>query len=126
MEFLQGLAASTNLPFVTPAWADEPWNYTIRHRARWLNVYVTFTLPTIPSPFTEYKVFLKYDGATVGTFDLVLKTSPTYLSVDLDAAPGPYTSGNWFSIQIDVEHAEWGADAVQVLRVFESDTNLSV
>ncbi len=122
---MHGLAASTNLPFSTPAWADEPWTYTIRHRARWLNVYVTFTLPTIPGPFTEYKVFLKYDGDTVGTFDLVLETSPAYLSADLDASPGPYTYGDWFGIEIDVEHPEWGADAVQVLRVFESDTDLS-
>jgi len=122
LEHFYGLASTVNVPFVPPAWASEPWGFNIRHRARYLNVYISYSLPELPHPFTEYKLFFSYGGVLVKTTDLVLAAaSPLYLTVDLDAF-GPFTIGTWYSIEIDVEHSEWGADAVSIQRIFESDT----
>jgi hypothetical protein len=126
IEWLYGQAVSVNVPFVSPPWVDEPWSWTIRHKARYLNVYLSYNLPVIPGPFTEYKIFINYDGDLVSTTDLVIADpSPIYITVDLDAF-GPYTYGDWFTIEIDIEHPEWGADAVTIQRVFESSTDESV
>ena len=125
LEYLYGLAQSANVPFVQLSGENdiEAARPYIRHRARYLHIYLSFDLHITSS---SGSLVTKYNGLTVSTYDTFaaggVDPFAAYINIDLDAAPGPFTSGTWYPIVFESQTSGGGYDYIYIQRLFESDS----
>lgn len=124
LEYLKGLASTVNVPFIQISGENdiEAARPYIRHRARYLHIYLSFDLHitsvsgTLETQYNSLSVSIYNTFAAGG-----VNPFAAYINIDLDAAPGPFTVGTWYPIVFVSTTSGGGYDYIYIQRVFESD-----